>query len=128
MKTLKSIYYAITELNRKIHQLTTYFAEKITQANAFFKMLAQVLFPKTQKFLKFSDKVALENCILVCKSLHKSLPKIFWLCKCSISLYQILWYIFCYCKYNTYLEFFAKSASGNPTLSFKNKVIESYDY
>ena len=32
---------------------------------------------KNSKMLKFSDKAALENCILNGKSLHKTLPKIF---------------------------------------------------
>ena len=32
---------------------------------------------KTSKMLKFSDKVALENCILIGSPFHKSLPKIF---------------------------------------------------
>ena len=62
------------------------------------------------KNLKFSDKVALENCILISESLHKSFPKILcdWFtlsskshkhntrwansgCICSIPSYKILW-------------------------------------
>ena len=39
-------------------------------------MVMQVFFSKKSKILKLSDKVALENCILVSKTLHKTLLKI----------------------------------------------------
>ena len=41
---------------------------------------------KHSKILKFGDKVALENCILVSKSLDKSSPKI--LCDCFTLSYE----------------------------------------
>ena len=39
-------------------------------------MLTQVFFSKKSKILKVSDQVALENSILISKTLHKTLLKI----------------------------------------------------
>ena len=52
--------------------------QKIPQANIFFsiEMLTQVFFSKKSKILKVSDQVALENSILISKTLHKTLLKI----------------------------------------------------
>ena len=41
-----------------------------------FFFLTQILFIINAKFLKFSDTVALENCLLISKSFQKTLPKI----------------------------------------------------
>ena len=61
------------------HLLKDYiFYKKIAQANVFVQNrnahTGSLL--KNPKILKFSDKVALESCILISQSLHKPLPKI----------------------------------------------------
>ena len=87
MTTLKSIYHAIFELHLCYAALVwTYNSSSdrrlyILQKQPLRLMLFQnrnthacPLF-KTSKVLKFSDKIALENLMLVRKSLSKSLPK-----------------------------------------------------
>ena len=83
VKTVKLNYHAIFESHLMFywfghnihHPLKDYILYRKNRANVFFKieMLTQVL--KSSKFLKFRDKVALENCILI-TNLHESLPKI----------------------------------------------------
>ena len=68
---------------------TTYCTEKITQTIFFQNRNAHTgpLF-KNAKILKFSGKVSLENCVLIRKSLHKTLPKILcdWFTLCFESI------------------------------------------
>ena len=77
MQFLSHICLMLHWFGRNIHQnyiSPEKITEKITQAKFFSKTekLKQALF---SKFQKFSDNVALENCILISKSLHKTLPK-----------------------------------------------------
>ena len=78
------------------------------------------LFKKTN-ILKFRDKVALENCILINNSLDKTLLKI--LCDCFILSFESHTHS---TRWANIYNFFAKSESGKPTLYFKNKTIERF--
>ena len=89
MKTQKSVYHAIFESHlRVLHWLGTNSSSVkrpliLQKKSAFFFFFvnrnarAGPLI-KNLKNLKFCDKVALENCLLLSKSLHKTFPKIFF--------------------------------------------------
>ena len=87
IKTLKSIYHVIFESHLPYASLVC--AENSSSAKRLLilqKKSLRLFFQngnahtgplfKNWKILKFSDKVALDNCILISKSLHKSLSKI----------------------------------------------------
>ena len=90
IKTLKTIYHAIFESRPSYASLVwaqknssrvkrLHILHKKSLRLCFFQngnVHTGTLF-KNSKILKFSDKVALENCILIIRSLHKTLPKIF---------------------------------------------------
>ena len=98
MKTLKSICYAILESHLSyascvwVQNLSSVKKLHILQKKSFRLMFIQnrnahagPLFKKTN-ILKFRDKVALENCVLINNSLDKTLLKI--LCDCFILSFE----------------------------------------
>ena len=80
-------------------------------------------FFKKTNILKFRDKFALENCILINNSLDKTLLKIVY--DCFILSFESHTRS---TRWANIYNFFTKSESGKPTLYFKNKTIERFDY
>ena len=133
MKTLKSICYSILESHLSyascvwVQNLSSVKKLHILHKKSFRLMFFQnrnahagPLFKKTN-ILKFRNKVALENCILINNSLDKTLLKI--LCDCFILSFESHTRS---TRWANIYNFFAKSESGKPTLYFKNKIIERF--
>ena len=127
---------------------TSYSTKTIAQANVFlYRNTHTGSLSKNLKILKFSDKVSLDNCLIISKSLHKTFLKILFdwftvshyllnfihitpdgprLFNCSLPSYQNLSQYKC----NTYLVFgiIYKINTKEPTLSYRNQATERLDY